>query len=209
MATSGTSITQNAGTAGVNGQPAKNSTAANKFALPPPSDIDASDKELMKEVRRHERENNPNKPPSQMAFLRGRIDFLRRAFAAGVPDRRIIQILNDNNIGISIHTLRAFWKASKLKRKSGDGIESNGDSKQEASNKNVESDGQSQAGAPKENAGEIASKTNGEERSAHNHGADKKDDGKGNAGSAAGGSYFGSNWDDDFEMDDSSASYKG
>jgi hypothetical protein len=37
----------------------------------------------------------------------------------------------------------------------------------------------------------------------------KKEDGKGNVGSVAGGSSLGSDWDDDFEMDDSNAGYKG
>jgi len=194
--------------AGGKGQVVEKTQQAKKFALPAESDIEAFDKDLMKEVRRQERDNDPKKPPSQMAFLRGRITFLRRAFDAKVPDKKIIQIFKDHNIEISLHTLRAFWKVNKLKRKEDVGVESNGDSGQEASNKTGNGDGQNQAGAPKEKAGEIVSKTDGKERSVHNHGADKKDDGKGNAGSAAGGSSLGSAWDDDFEMDDSSASYK-
>lgn len=186
----------------------ENTSQAKKFALPAQSFIDTFEKDLMKEVRRQERDNDPKKPPSQMAFLRGKVTFLRRAFDAKVPDKKIIQIFNDNKIEISLHTLKAFWKANGLKRKEEAGIETNADSGQEASNKTGEGDGQNQASAPKGKPGEIVSKADDEERSVHNHGADKKDDGKGNAGSAAGGGSLGSAWDDDFEMDDSSASYK-
>jgi hypothetical protein len=209
MTASASSGIANDAKAGGQEQMSENTSQAKKFALPAQSFIDAFDKELMKEVRRQERDNDPKKPPSQMAFLRGKITFLRRAFDAKVPDKKIIQIFKDHNIEISLHTLRAFWKVNKLKRTKEVGVESNGDSGQETSNKTADGDEQNQASAPKEKTGEIVSEADGGERSVHNHGADKKEDGKGNVGSVASGSSLGSDWDDDFEMDDSNAGYKG
>jgi len=99
-----------------------------KFIKPVEAADKAIDAALLAAAQRKKSTIGPHKRSNpRAAWLRGKIAVLRRAKAAKVPDKEIIEIFKSQGVEISLPTLRAFMKNADKRKKGKSSDKENGE----------------------------------------------------------------------------------